>query len=59
MREEIEGVCRELCELLQAKNSDYGGSVHMTYQYFGMTSYLCRMLDKLNRLADLLDKLKE
>ncbi len=36
-----------------AKNHDYGNSVHKTYQEFGLTSFLVRLSDKLNRLITL------
>lgn len=36
-----------------AKNHDYGDSCHKTYQEFGMTSFLVRLCDKLNRAITL------
>lgn len=41
--------------LYVTKNHDYGDSVHETYLRYGLTSYLVRMEDKLNR-ARMLDK---
>jgi hypothetical protein len=32
-----------------AKNHDYGDSVHDTYMKYGITSFLVRLEDKLNR----------
>lgn len=36
-------------ELYIAKNHDYGDSVHNTYLKYGLTSFLVRLEDKLNR----------
>ena len=36
-------------ELYVAKNHDYGDSVHNTYLKYGLTSFLVRLEDKLNR----------
>lgn len=41
--------------LYVTKNHDYGDSVHETYLRYGLTSYLVRMEDKLNR-ARILEK---
>ena len=35
------------------KNHDYGNSTHKTYEEFGLTSFLVRLSDKLNRLITL------
>ena len=40
-------------ELYVTKNHDYGDSVHDTYQKYGLTSFLVRMEDKLNRVRTL------
>ena len=40
----------------KAKNSDYGNSVHRTYEDFGLTSFLVRLSDKLNRAITLSKK---
>lgn len=45
-----------MVELYVRKNADYGGSVTQTYQTFGLTSFLVRMQDKLNRLISLNQK---
>lgn len=42
--------------LYKAKNSDYGNSVHRTYEEFGLTSFLVRLSDKLNRAITLSKK---
>lgn len=42
-----------LNELYIAKNKDYGDSVHDTYQKYGLTSFLVRLEDKLNRVRTL------
>lgn len=38
-----------LHKLYISKNSDYGSSVHDTYEKYGLTSFLVRLEDKLNR----------
>lgn len=35
--------------LYVTKNHDYGDSVHDTYEKYGITSFLVRLEDKLNR----------
>ena len=40
-------------DLYERKNKDYGDSVHDTYEKYGMTSFLVRMEDKLNRTRTL------
>ena len=35
------------------KNHDYGNSVHDTYKKYGLTSFLVRIEDKLNRARTL------
>jgi len=42
-----------LHNLYIAKNHDYGDSVHDTYEKYGLTSFLVRMEDKLNRVRTL------
>ena len=42
-----------LNELYVAKNKDYGDSVHDTYTKYGLTSFLVRLEDKLNRVRTL------
>ncbi len=42
-----------LHNLYIAKNHDYGDSVHDTYKKYGLTSFLVRMEDKLNRVRTL------
>lgn len=39
--------------LYQRKNNNYGGSIHETYDHYGMVAYLVRMEDKINRLRAL------
>lgn len=43
----------DLHELYVTKNSDYGDSVHDTYKKYGLTSFLVRLEDKLNRARTL------
>lgn len=42
-----------LNKLYEAKNADYGDSVHDTYMKYGLTSFLVRLEDKLNRVRTL------
>ena len=42
-----------LNELYVSKNKDYGDSVHDTYTKYGLTSFLVRLEDKLNRVRTL------
>lgn len=42
-----------LHNLYIVKNHDYGDSVHDTYKKYGLTSFLVRMEDKLNRVRTL------
>lgn len=48
---------KELLDFLHnlyiTKNHDYGDSVHDTYEKYGLTSFLVRMEDKLNRVRTL------
>lgn len=37
----------------EKKNADYGNSVHKTFVEFGLTSFLVRLSDKLNRAITL------
>lgn len=46
----------KLHELYLTKNSDYGDSVHQTFKKYGMTSYLVRVEDKLNRVHTLTER---
>lgn len=45
-----------LHNLYIAKNTDYGDSVHDTYVKYGLTSFLVRLEDKLNRARTLSTK---
>lgn len=46
----------KLEELYKTKNADYGDSVSETYKKYGMTSFLVRIEDKLNRVRTLSQK---
>lgn len=43
-------ITKEMADLCEKKNKDYGSSVHDTYLDFGIVAFLVRMQDKLNRL---------
>lgn len=49
-------IIKKMEEIYIAKNHDYGNSVHDTYEKYGMTSFLVRMEDKMNRLRSLSTK---
>ena len=49
--ERFKKITEDMFQLYKAKNTDYGSSVHKTYQEFGLTSFLVRLSDKLNRNA--------
>lgn len=49
----------EMYDLYVKKNRDYGGSVTDTYEKFGLTSFLVRLSDKLNRITNLTINNKE
>ena len=40
-------------DLHAKKNKDYGNAAHQSYKEFGITSYVIRLNDKLNRLKAL------
>lgn len=52
----FKSITERMNELYEKKNHDYGNSVHDTYKKFGLTSYLVRITDKLNRATTLNDK---
>ncbi len=45
-----------LHQMYIAKNHDYGDSVHDTYKKYGITSFLVRLEDKLNRARTISSK---
>ncbi len=45
-----------LHQMYIAKNHDYGDSVHDTYMKYGITSFLVRLEDKLNRARTISSK---
>lgn len=58
MKLDYNSVCKEIAELLDQKNTAYGTSVSDTFNDYGLTSYIIRLQDKVNRLKTL-DKNKE
>ena len=48
-----EDLLKQMHDLYVRKNHDYGDSVHDTYVKYGLTSFLVRMEDKLNRIRTL------
>ena len=46
-------IIKGLNDLYARKNADYGDSVHDTYMKYGLTSFLVRLEDKLNRARTL------
>lgn len=51
--ERFKEITEEMQELCKRKNSDYGNSVNDTYKKYGMTAYLVRLEDKLNRVRNI------
>lgn len=49
----FEDIANELIELHRRKNNDYGDAAHQSYKEFGITSYIIRLNDKMNRLKAL------
>lgn len=54
--EKHQEICNYLNNLYAKKNHDYGDSVHDTFVKYGLTSFLVRMEDKLNRARTLSQK---
>lgn len=48
-----ERVCKELNNIYQAKNADYGDSFGKSFNEYGLTMACIRLEDKLNRLKAL------
>lgn len=55
-KDEFKKITEQMYELYKKKNADYGNSVSDTYKDFGLTSFLVRMQDKLNRAKTLTKK---
>ena len=53
LNDTYKNVLKTMQEIHEAKNSDYGDSAHRTFEQFGLTAYLVRMQDKMNRLIAL------
>ena len=51
--QEHQNLINYLHNLYVTKNADYGDSVHDTYEKYGLTSFLVRLEDKLNRARTL------
>lgn len=49
----FKGIIDDMMETYEKKNADYGNSVHKTFKEFGLTSFLVRLSDKLNRAITL------
>ena len=52
----FQSVQEELLTTYERKNHDYGDSAHKTFEQFGITSFLVRLSDKLNRAITLSKK---
>ena len=50
---EFLSICREMADLYDAKNWDYGDSFGKRFAEWGMTMPCIRLTDKLNRLCSL------
>lgn len=49
----FKNIIDDMMETYEKKNADYGNSVHKTFEEFGLTSFLVRLSDKLNRAITL------
>lgn len=54
--EDFEKITQKMLDLYKKKNSDYGNSVAKTFDEWGLTSFLVRMEDKMNRIINLTKK---
>lgn len=52
-KEVLNDLLKQLFDLYERKNQDYGDSVSKTYETYGLVSFLVRMEDKMNRLKTL------
>lgn len=52
-------ICKELNEIYEKKNADYGNSFGETFDKLGIISAVTRISDKYNRLASLCTKPEE
>lgn len=63
MNETNETLHKELLDYLHnlyiMKNADYGSSIHDTYLKYGITAYLIRLEDKMNRARNIVQKQQE
>lgn len=50
---EFVSICKEMTELYDLKNMDYGDSFGKSFEEWGMTMPCIRLTDKLNRLCSL------
>ena len=50
---EFVSICKEMTELYNLKNIDYGDSFGKSFEEWGMTMPCIRLTDKLNRLCSL------
>lgn len=50
---EFVSICKEMTELYDLKNIDYGDSFGKSFEEWGMTMPCIRLTDKLNRLCSL------
>ena len=50
---EFVSICKEMTELYDLKNKDYGDSFGKSFEEWGMTMPCIRLTDKLNRLCSL------
>lgn len=53
---EFKAITKEMAELYEAKNHDYGDSFTESLDKWGLIAAVVRMSDKVNRLGSLADK---
>lgn len=49
----FDDICKDIMDLHERKNADYGDAAYKTYKKYGIRSYLARINDKLSRLDEL------
>lgn len=52
--EHFREITKEMADLCERKNKDYGASVNDTFSKYGEVAYLVRIEDKLNRARNLI-----
>lgn len=54
--EKFKSITSEMADLYERKQADYGDSAAKTFDEWGLVSFIIRMEDKMNRIANLTKK---